>query len=241
MMTKPIYVLSLIILSLVLIANISAYTLKLPVCNDGIVNTSCVNVSDATGTSNTGTPAVIFYQNGNLYVSNDIPLNYTITYVNNNWTNYTNLTQVTQQITNVTYVTYIINNSNGSSFVFQQNYSINNSYIHSLFNEVYASSNYSNFYNRTDSDSRFATKGELPNLAAYLTRGDFEARWATLANLNTLNNLNLTSLNISRINEHLDNGGSGDFNMTWKIIIGVIGIIVLGMAIMMIKSMMDNG
>lgn len=239
-MTKPIYVLLLIILSLVFIANVSAYTLKLPVCN-ATVNNSCINISDSPGTTNSVTPAIIFYQGGNLYISNDIPQNYTITYVNNNWTNYTNytnLTQFIQQITNVTYVTYIINNSNGSSLIFQQNYSINNSYIRHLFDEEYAISPFANYFNKTEADSRFTLKGEIPNLAAYLTRGDFEARWATLSNLNNLN-LNLSNLNVSQINEHLDNGG--DFTMNWKIIIGVIGIMVLGIAIMMIKGMMDSG
>lgn len=257
-MFKQIYAIPLVIILVFLsIATISAYTIKLPVCSD-TVTTSCVNLNDATGTVNAGNPAIVFYQSGNLYISNDIPTNYSNVYHYNvtnvtymNYTNmtyitYTNLTNITQN--NISYITYHMNYSNGSTFVIQQNttvinYSINNDYIRDLFQQVYIASNFSNFYNRSYIDANFETLGDINNvkaaLSTYATRAELANYDARIAALNNLNSLNWSGFNMTRLNEISD--GGGDFSMTWKVIIVIEGVVIILLLLLVVKNMMGGG
>jgi len=246
-MFKKIYVWSLIILVILSINLIAAYTIKLPICTDTL-NVSCVHLNDATGTVNSGNPAIIFYQNGNIYLSNDIPTNYTISNYYTNITNITNIinvTNITQQ--NISYITYNINYSNGSSFVIQQNhtiinYTINNDYIRDLFQQIYIASNWSNFYNRTYIDLNFETIGDINSvkatLSSYATKTDLAAFDTRIASLNNINSFNWSGFNMTRINEISD---GGTFSMFWKVIIIIEAVIVILLLAFVIRSMSSSG
>ena len=260
-MFKKIYALVLISIILlivtILISSTSAYTIKLPLCNgtistfclplcNGTISTSCINFNDTIGTTNSGTSAIIFYQNGNIYISNDTPANYTI--------NYYNLTNIINS-TNVTYVypitNYYVNLSNGSTYFIQDNkttinytinYTINNDYIRDLFQQVYVASNWSNFYNKTYIDLNFETIGDINSvkttLSTYVTKTDLAAFDARIASLNNINGFNWTDFNMTRMNEISD---SGAFSMFWKVIIIIEGIIIVLLLAFVVKSMSSGG
>ena len=243
-MFKKIYAVPILISIILLIATISAYTIKLPACNDGIINTSCVTLSDATGTTNTGNPAVVFYQNGNIYVSNDIPTNYTINYYN-----YTNITNVNlTNMTNITYVTYNINLSNGSTYVIQENqtiinYSIDNDYLRQLFQQVYLNSNFSNFYNTSYINANFETISDVNNikntLSNYVSRADLSILDARINALNNNGSNNINGLNMTRLKDIVDNGT--DFSTIWKVVIIIEAVIIVLLLLFVGRSMMSSG
>lgn len=232
-------ILVLVLLSILSIATISAYTLKIPVCNDGIVNTSCVNINDATGTTNNTNPAILFYQNGNLYLSNDIPASYNMNYYNLTNISYFNVTNITQQYTNITYLTYVMNYSNGSTFVFQPNYSIDNDYIKTLFQQVFQASNWSNFYNTSYINANFESISDINNVKSTLGSYATQAQLASFdARLNNINGGNLSGVNMTKLNDLLNNGG--DFSMGWKVAIVIIGLLVIVIAIMIFRMGMGG-
>ena len=254
-MFKKIYALLILISIILLIATISisstsAYTIKLPVCN-GTVSTSCINFTDAVGTTNSGTLATIFYQNGNIYVSNDIPPNYTI----NNYftiTNASNYMNVSMNVTNITYqnisyITYQINLSNGSTYVIQENhtvinYTVSNDYIRELFQQVYVASNWSNFYNKTYIDTNFETIGDINSvktaLSTYATKIDLANFDARITSLNNINGFNWSDFNMTRINEISD---GGTFSMFWKVMIIIEAVVIVLLLAFVVRSMSSGG
>jgi hypothetical protein len=226
-----IYAIPLVILLLAI--SVNAYSYKIPICT--IANsTDCVYTFTTTGV--TGNPALVFYQDGHLYVTNESGFNFS----ENNYYNITNITYINASYFNITNITtYHINNSNGSSFIFQNNITLNKSYVKELFDELY--NNTSNFYNKTQSDSLYATQvqfnGLLNNVATLATKGEL-VNLETRLNVNDLNNINWSSFNLTKINEYIDNDGG--FNITWKTIIVIEGIIIILLLLFVIKTMMSG-
>lgn len=237
------------LLVIVTIGEISAYSYQIPVCNSTNIsnvsntNVSCVPIIGVSSITN-APQAMIYYQNGNLYITNETGINYTIIYNSSlapiHFNNYTNMS--VQNITNITYYTYMINNSNGSSYTFQQNISLNNDYVRSLFNQLYSDTNFSKFYNRTEMDTLLSSQlsAQLTtltnNLGSYATKGELVNLDLKMANVNTIN---WTSFNLTRINEYMDNGG--DFNITWKVVVIFEGVVILLLLIFVAKTMMSGG
>lgn len=230
----------LILLTIGLAVNVSGYVYQIPICST-TNTTDCLKANTTTGIN--GIPAIIFYQNGYLYVTNETSYNFTSTVYYNvtNITTYINLTNITYQ--NVSYITYMINNSNGSSVVYQQNITVDNTYIRRLFNDLYSDTNFSRYYNKTEIDNTFATQNQFNtvsnNMINYASKGDLVTLDSKFSNMNNLNNINWTSFNLTQINEHIDNGG--DFSMTWKVIVIVEGVIILLLLLFVARSMMNGG
>ena len=228
-MIKKLSLMILVLLVLMIaIAGVTAYSYQIPVCNSTL-NTTCIPIT-STATNSTQ-KAVIYYQDGFIYLTNDTNL----------YNNYTNITY-----TNITYLTYMINYTNGSSFIFQPNITINDGYVRDLFQQVYSASNFSNFYNKTTIDSKIASLGSSGDLdfiknslATYATKNDLALYDIKLNNLNNVNSLNWSLFNLTAINEHIDNGG--DFSITWKVIVIIEAIVIILLLLFVVKSMMSGG
>jgi hypothetical protein len=226
-----------------LIASVTAYSYQIPACNSTL-NSSCIPITSVSSITN-APRAIIYYQDGNLYITNDTIQNFTnITQVY--YYNVTNVTQYTQQVTNITYVSYYINNSNGSSYTFQQNITLDNTYVRNLFNDLYSSTNFSRYYNRTEVDSLYsscATQGQLTNvfntIGTCATKAELINFDTRLANLNNINSMNWSSFNLTRMNEYMDNDGG--FSTTWKIVIVIEGVIIVLLLIFVARTMMGGG
>jgi hypothetical protein len=214
----------------------SAYTFQIPLCNS-TVNTSCINLNTITPVTNAPINGIMYWRDGNLYLTNDTVINYTII---NNITNITyqnNITNITYQTTNVT--TYVYNISNGSSLIVYQNITANDSiirdWINSKLNSSFSNTSLLNFYNKTDAEITFALKTELielrSNLVNYATKADVD-KYGRLLVIDT-SGLNET-LNLQEL---VDNNG---LSMTWMIIIIVNCVLVVVLMIAVVKLMMNG-
>lgn len=236
MKLKTLYAIPFLIVFLT--ACISAYSYQIPVCNSTL-NTSCIPITNISSITN-APHAIIYFQDGNLYITNDTFYPNATTVINNTY-------YYTTQVTNLTYVTYnytyIMNYSNGSSFIFQPNITLDEDAVVSRINKLYSLSNFSRFYNKTEIDGIFVTQSQMNNLVTslgtYATKGDLVNFDTRLASLNNLNSINWSSFNLTKINEHIDNGG--DFSTTWKTIVIIEGIIILLLLIFVAKAAMSGG
>lgn len=196
------------------VAFATAYSYKIPICNTTI-NTSCLSINETSAITGLTTPesnARLFYRNGILYLSNDSEItNYTIYYVTN--------------ITNVTNI-YHYNLTNGSSInIIQNGTGTNESFIREIVKNFYNSSILS--YNKTQIDELFATKSDMDNLRNSLNT------YASKVYVDDLR-VNISFLNITSLNEHLDN--SFEFNMIWIVVICVNALFTILLIIAMIKA-----
>lgn len=225
-----------------LMTQVSAYTVQIPVCNASI-STSCVNITYVGAITNA--PRAIMYlgSDGNLYLTNDTTIQYTIV---NNYTSptYYNITNITtQNVTNY----YSYNLTNGSNLTIIQNFTANDSIIQAWVNNL----NLSNvavltmfnrtYYTKIDSNSIFASKNDLTALQNVLTS------YATKGEINNLDikytpllaGPNGTVANYTALVEKIENN-SGGFSLTWKIILIINGILTLLLLIMVVKNMMGE-
>jgi hypothetical protein len=222
---------------------VSAYAYKIPICT-AENSTNCLNTFMTSGVD--GNPALVFYQDGHFYITNETGygFNSTITYLNTSYFNVTNIsyfnvTNITHQ--NISYITYHINNSNGSSFTFQNNITLDKNHVKTLFDEIYNNTNHSRI-NRTQLDSIYASQDQFNNLinnmGLYATKGELVTLESRFSNINNLNNIDWASFNLTRINEFIDKGGN--FNTFWKSIIIIEGIIIILLLLFIVKTMMSE-
>lgn len=247
MINKTIIGILLLSFLLLFVTSISAYTIRIPVCNsNSTINDTCLNYSYVGAVTNA--PKAIMYlgDDGNLYLTNDTQIQYTMY---NNYTNYTNIYNVTN-VTNITHVSnyYVYNFTNGtaSNITIVQNFTANDSIIRAWVSSLNLSIFNSTMYNKSEADSIFAFKGDLSNiqnaLANYATKQDIllldskiAQSSASILNFSGING----SINLKALQEHVDNN-TGDFNMTWKVVI-VINCILLLLVIAMIAKLMMSG
>lgn len=207
-----------LIFLLILITSVTAYSYKIPVCNATSYNNSCLNVTSVGAITNAPN-SMIYYQDGNIYLTNDtIPnihaiYNYTMINVTN--ISYNNITMI--NFTNISYY-------NGTILNYTYNYS-------------YGSSN---TINKSEFDNIYANQSQLTNLinslpTTYSTKTDLINLEARITNLNSISNL--SSLNMTRINEHLD---SGDFSGSWKIAIVIEGILIVLLILFAMRMSMSG-
>lgn len=239
MINKKIIV-SLLLLSFLLIFSLNgilAYSYKLQICNPPILNTSCIDSTSVLPITNAPSAIMFIGPDGNLYITNDTPIQY-----GNNITNVTNI-----YVTNVTYtnVTYSYNLSNGTNITIIQNITANDTLVQQWLSSLNLSSLNSSVFNwsslgiYTKNDTDNALNTELTSVQNLLTN------YASKNDLTTLDSKYkyLLAISPSGINGSVDltglvNGNSGDFSMTWKVIIIIDIIITILLMIVLIKGMM---
>jgi hypothetical protein len=157
------------------------------------------------------TNARVFYKDGYIHVTNDTPINYTI----NTITNITNY--------------YVYNVTNGSINIIQNlNTTDNYTYINNAISNILNSS----IYNKSQSDNIFATKNEINEIKN--TLGTYAYRTDIDYLNNTINEVNLSGLNMTELREHLDNPFK--FNLIWVILIGINILFTLMLIIITIRN-----
>lgn len=240
MINKTIFSILLLSFLLLFVTSISAYTIKIPVCtSSSTINDTCLNYSYVGAITNA--PKAIMYlgDDGNLYLTNDTQVQYTIV---NNYTNYTNVynvTNVTQLVSNY----YSYNLTNGSNITIFQNFTANDSIIRTWISSLNLSIFNNTIYNKSDADSIFAFKGDLVNLqnalANYATKNDISILDSKITQ-SSLSSLNLSgingSINLKAIQDHIDNS-TGDFSMTWKVIIIINCVLIVILILLIAKNM----
>jgi hypothetical protein len=214
------------IVSLTLLNGISAYTFKIPVCND-TVNTSCINYTAITPITNAPINSVMFFRDGNLYLTNDTTFTYTI--VNN-------ITNITQNITNI----YSYNATNGSDITVVQNITANESIIRDwVVTKLTTTFSNMTFYNKSEADNLFAFKTEMNNVKTEIT--NMLLSYPSITDMNNKYGY-LLVINTSGANGTIqltEDVGSG-MGMTWKVIIIINIVISVLLMIVIVKIMMDN-
>jgi hypothetical protein len=232
-------ILGSLLLSLFLILSLNgilAYTYKFQLCNPPTINDSCINYSSVSPVTNAPINGIMYWKDGSLYLTNETPLNYNYTYV-------------TYNVTNVTYVTNSYNLTNGTNvtIIQIQNITANDTLVQQWLSSLNISNssvfNWSNLGIYTKNETQAALNAELSSVQTLL------ANYATKADLDALNNaLNakygyLLAINSTGINgtinlNEINNGGG--FDMTWKVIIIIIGVLVFILIIMFVRSMMSG-
>jgi len=195
---------------LFLMAGIDSYSYKIAVCNSSSNNT-CFYMNETPYISQGETNARVFYKDGYIHVTNDTPINYTI----NTITNITNY--------------YVYNVTNGSINIIQNlNTTDNYTYINNAISNILNSS----IYNKSQSDNIFATKNEINEIKN--TLGTYAYRTDIDYLNNTINEVNLSGLNMTELREHLDNPFK--FNLIWVILIGINILFTLMLIIITIRN-----
>lgn len=242
-------IISFLLLSFFLILSLNgilAYTLKFPLCSPPIINNSCINYTIAQAVTNAPSAIMYFGQDGNLYLTNDTLIQYTV--INN-------ITYPTYQTINTTNITYIYNYNatNGSviNVTIYQNITANETYLRqwlASINFSNASSNISSLfnisgYNRAEAEAAFAFKSELTNLqngvsntfATKVEMNNLDAKYAAL-----LIGQNGTVTNFTALAEKIENNTSGEFSITWEIIIIINSILAVCIILFLVRSMMSG-
>lgn len=191
-MKKRLLILGILLLNLMLI---QASILKIPLCNSTNM-TSCVNVVNSSVYE--GTPMVVFFKDGYLFLTNDTY------YANTNIT----INQTNINYTNITY--YVLNASNVTI-------NVNDSYLESWLNKRNWVIWNNNSYSRIELDNLFFKKADI-NLS-------FNVTYPTREELYNLTKLNITQLQEHLANEQ--SFWSDNFSIGWRIIIIVIGVLVI--------------
>jgi hypothetical protein len=218
------------------------YTIKIPVCTSNLT-ADCINYTHVSAITNA--PRAIMYlgEDGNLYLTNDTQIQYTIVnnYTTTNYTTVYNVTNVSQFYNVTNYYSY--NLTNGSNMTIIQNITANDSVIKEYLEKFNLSLFNGTIYNKTEADSVFAFKGDLSNIqnsmATKAELGMIDNKYSPLLALSFAGPngslINLTSLS-QKVDENTDSG----FSITWKVII-VINCILLLLIIVMIAKMMMSG
>lgn len=224
-MKKVINLLFLFLLIITGLTGTLAYTLKFPLCNS-TVNDSCINYTSVSPITNAPKAIMYWDESGNLYLTNDTPT----VYINNyTYLQYVNLTNITYQVTNITNLYY--NASNGSNIILSVNVTANETFVREWLVNLY--SNFSNIYNRSEIENRFAFKDDLNGIRNIFNN-------YTLTVDTKVDNLysNISSLNITRMNEFMDDNGS--FSTTWKVIVIINCILMVAIILFLIRNMMEG-
>jgi len=216
------------IFSSILLSGISAYTFQLPLCN-ATINTSCINYTSVGAITNAPINGIMFFRDGNLYLTNDTIINYTVT---NNIT----VNNITQNITHI----YNYNATNGSSITVVQNITANESIIRDWV-AAKLTTTFSNitFYNRSDADITFAFKSDVTNLRTEIT--NMLLNYPSITDMNNkygyLLVINTTGVNGTiQLTEDMGDGMS----TTWKVIVIINCVLIVLLMIIIIKMMSDN-
>jgi len=221
-------IINLLLLNFLLILSLNgvlSYTLKFPLCNSSsTINDSCINYITATAITNAPQAIMFLGQDGNIYLTNDTQIAYTI--VNN-------ITNITNNITN----NYYYNATNGSDIIVVHNITANETYLKSWINSLNITSifNFSG-YNKSEIDVLLASKIDTTSLQTAL------ANYATQTQLNNLNivlNPNGTPINFTALQEYYENK-DGDFSMTWKIIIIINCFLIVILILLIAKTIMTG-
>lgn len=214
---------------LVIILNgIMAYTFQIPLCNSSI-NSSCINLTSVASITNAPINGIMFWKDGNLYLTNDTSFNYTV--YNNTVYNVTNITYQTIN------ATYIYNITNGSNVTIIQNITANDSIIRDWINSKLNNTFFNgSIYNKSDAEITFALKTELNELktsiANYATKNEMTSLDSKYAYLLAINGSGLNgSININELSN--DNG----ISTTWMVIIIINCVLTVILIIVMIRIM----
>ena len=220
---------------LLFISGTLGYSIKIPVCNSTL-NDSCITYSNVAAIASAPLASMYLGADGNIYLTNDTLSNYTI--YSPVFYNYTNITQ------NITYY-YSYNLTNGSNLTIYQNVTANDTMLRTWIATLNLTFNQSG-YNRTEADSLFASKIDLANLqnalVNYASKNDLNTLNAKFSPLLYINftGTNGSSINLKAIQDHVDNS-TGDFNMTWKVIIIINCFLVVVVILLVARSMMAGG